>query len=83
MTAHVGTGARPSHAYAAAGTYDVTLTVTDDDGDRLLYRNTVTITDQYGADTFGRTVTNRFRHRRAARPWTVRPRARQNFSVER
>jgi len=29
---HTGTGVKPSHKYSSSGTYDITLTVTDDDG---------------------------------------------------
>ena len=29
---HIGTGVKPSHKYSSSGTYDITLTVTDDDG---------------------------------------------------
>jgi PKD repeat protein len=35
-----GTGASPSHTYAAAGSYDVVLTVTDDDGETATVTHT-------------------------------------------
>ena len=38
-----GSGARPSHTFTEAGAYEVTLTVTDDDGETDDYATTVTV----------------------------------------
>jgi len=53
-----GTGLTTSHTYDAAGTYNVTLTVTDSDGATNTTTQPIVITSQYAADTFERTVVN-------------------------
>jgi PKD repeat protein len=52
-----GSGKQPAdHVYATAGSYKVTLTVTDDDGATASTSKTVTVTATYASDAFGRTV---------------------------
>ena len=52
------TGATTAHVYAGGGTYNVTLTGTDNDGGSSATVGTITATDLWAADTFGRTVAN-------------------------
>ncbi|TFV53000.1 PKD domain-containing protein [Blastococcus sp. TF02A_35] len=58
-----GTGRTASHTYAKAGSYAVTLTVTDDDGVPSTVTQTIAVSDStappaIASDAFGRTVTD-------------------------
>src|SRR5690625_7855849 len=60
---NAGTGPLTSHTYAAAGTYEITLTVVDDRGGEHSATEEVQITGPaapvtYATDTFNRTVNN-------------------------
>ncbi len=59
------------HTYASAGTYNVQLSVTDNDNDTESTSRAVTITDDYAADSFTRTVANGLGTADNGGPWTI------------
>ncbi|MFT3970690.1 MAG: PKD domain-containing protein [Micropruina sp.] len=67
------TGVTASHTYAAAGTYSVKLTVTDNDGakDSLTKSVTVTAPGPQAADAFGRTVASGWGTADTGGAWTI------------
>jgi PKD repeat protein len=77
-----GTGARPSHTYAAAGTYTVGLTVTDNSGARGSTTRQVTVSAPgvVASDTFTRTVNGGWGQADSGGTWTLTT-ATSNFAV--
>jgi PKD repeat protein len=77
------TGAKPDHAYSTAGTYQVELTVTDDDGATGSITQPVTVAQgpvDFAADSFSRTVTNGWGTANVGGAWSTSGTA-SNFSV--
>ncbi len=68
-----GSGAKPNHTYAAAGTYTVGLTVTDNDGAARSTSKQVAVGqgDFLARDTFSRTVGSGFGAADVGGAWTV------------
>jgi PKD repeat protein len=80
-----GTGATPSHTYAAGGTYSVTLTVTDNQGATGTVTNPITVAaaggiTPFATDSFGRTVASGWGTADSGGAWTISGGA-ANFSV--
>jgi PKD repeat protein len=79
-----GTGVTASHTYAAAGTYPVSLTVTDNGGATGAVGHSVTVTappaDVLAADAFARSVTGGWGSADTGGPWSLIGTT-SNFSV--
>ena len=69
------TAANPDHTYATAGTWDVSLTVTDDDGssDSITHQVTTSVAPPavLASDDFERTVVNGFGTSVSGGPWSL------------
>jgi PKD repeat protein len=70
-----GTGAKPTHTYGAAGTFPVTLTVTDNGGGATSITNPVTVAAApavvFASDEFGRTLAAGWGTADQGGAWTV------------
>jgi PKD repeat protein len=70
-----GSGAKPAHAYAAAGTYQVKLTVTDDKGATASVTQPVSVTAAaspvLAQDGFGRSLAAGWGNADQGGPWTL------------
>ena len=70
-----GTGVKPTHAYATAGTYNVTLTVTDNQGATNSVSHSITVTQAapttLASDEFQRTVASGWGALDTGGPWST------------
>ncbi|WP_454301933.1 PKD domain-containing protein [Salana multivorans] len=84
----VGSGAVVSHEYATAGSYDVTLTVTDDRGATGAATRSVTVTTPaepgvvLARDVFARSVSNGWGSADVGGAWTIGSGVGARYSVE-
>ncbi|MET3811360.1 PKD domain-containing protein [Arthrobacter sp. UYEF3] len=76
-----GSGATPSHAYAAAGSYQVKLVVTDNQGAAGSASGEVSVSDVLAQDGFTRNVALGFGTADVGGPWSVDTGAGQVYSV--
>jgi PKD repeat protein len=80
-----GTGTTPSHTYGAAGTYFVSLTVTDDEGTTGTASRLVTVNDgspqPLASDGFGRTVAKGWGGADIGGQWSVSANARTSVQA--
>ncbi len=79
-TTHGG-GQSPTHPYGAPGTYQVTLTVTDNLGDIGTTTNAVTLAGPIAVDSFTRTSASGWGSANAGGAWTPLIGAASNYSV--